>query len=161
MKCAIIVAIVIVLNLFFNYAISLFYKAPQYSDYFPQSQVVEPIIDKASCLSVGGQWTDPNAQNTTGYCDPNYTNQANFDAAQKKYDRTVFIILVILGVLSLVGGALFTNGILSTSFSWGGVLALVTASMRYWSDADNLLKVLILAIALGMLIWVAVKKIGK
>ena len=36
-KWAIIIAIVIVLNLFFNYAISLVYKAPAYDDYMKQA----------------------------------------------------------------------------------------------------------------------------
>jgi len=173
---AIVIAIVIVLNLFFNYAISLVYKAPAYDAYFPQTQVVEPVTNKADCLSVGGQWTDGTGQTptvaplpageakpapSTGYCDPNYTKQIAFQAAQKNYDRTVFIILVVLGVVTLVLGSIFANIILALSFSWGGVLSLVIASGRYWSDADNLLKVVILAAALAALIFVAVRKFGK
>ncbi len=173
MKWAVVVAIVIVLNLFFNYAISLVYKAPTWEEYMPTTQVVETITNKSDCLSVGGQWTDSDPRlldstptNTktpvvTGYCDPNYTKQQNFNSAQKSYDRTVFIILVVLGVVSLVLGAILTNTVLQLSFSWGGVLSLVIASMRYWSDADNVLKVIILAVALGALIWIAVKKLAK
>jgi len=176
-KWAVIIAIVIVLNLFFNYAISLVYKAPSFDQYMPTSQVVEPITNKEDCLKVGGQWTDPDTRYQTsvpepaqltkpapaavGYCDPNYTKQMQFTAAQKTYDRTVFIMLVILGVISLVLGAVFANAILSLAFLWGGVLSLIIASMRYWSDADNLLKVIILAVALGALIWIAVKKLSK
>ena len=86
-KWAMIVAIVIVLNMFFNYAISLVYKAPQYDDFVKQTQVVIPITNKDDCLKIGGQWTDPvpltntmqasspRLDNPTGYCDPNYTNQ--------------------------------------------------------------------------------------
>ena len=173
MKWAVVVAIVIVLNLFFNYAISLAYKAPTWEEYMPTTQVVEPITNKADCLNVGGQWTDPapsvegatNAPSkstmTPGYCDPNYTKKKNFTAAQQTYERTVFIILVVLGVISLVLGAVLANSVLQLSFSWGGVLSLVIASMRYWSGADNLLKVIILAAALGALIWIAVKKLAK
>ncbi|MEI8129954.1 MAG: hypothetical protein WCG55_00410 [bacterium] len=173
MKWAVVVAIVIVLNLFFNYAISLVYKAPTWDQYMPRTDVVEPITNKTDCLNVGGQWTNPapapsGTTNTIskgatapGYCDPNYTNLQKYTAAQNTYDRTVFIILVVLGVISLVLGAVVTNIILQLSFSWGGVLSLVIASMRYWSDADNLLKVIILAVALGALIWIAVKKLAK
>jgi hypothetical protein len=50
------------------------------------------------------------------------------------------------------------NEVLALAFSWGGVLSLFIASLRYWSDANNILKVIILAIALGSLIWTAVKK---
>ena len=65
MRWAVVVAIVIVLNLFFTYAVSLVYKAPVYDAYFPTSSVVEPITDKADCLSVGGQWTDPDPRYQT------------------------------------------------------------------------------------------------
>jgi hypothetical protein len=172
-KWAMIIAIVIVLNLFFNYAISLVYKAPQYEDFIKTSQVVEQITNKADCLAVGGQWTDPDTRYqtvdptgiksapTVGYCDPNYTKQMEFNTATKNYSRTVFIILVVLGVVSLGLAAVFASGILSLAFAWGGVLSIVIASMRYWSDADNLFKVIILAMALGALIWLAIKKFEK
>ena len=172
-KWAIILSIVIVLNMFFNYAISLAYKAPQYDDYIKPSQVVTPITTKDDCMKVGGQWTDPDTryENTpapgmkatpaVGYCDPNYTNQNNFNEAQKTYNRNVFIILVILSIISLGLGSFFVNPILGPAFSWGGVLSLIIASMRYWSDANDLFRVIILGLALGILIWVAVKKFGK
>ena len=73
----------------------------------------------------------------------------------------IFIILVILGVVSFLLGTFITNEIIILSFSWGGVLSFIIASIRYWSDADNWVKVLILAVALGALIWLAIKKFGK
>ena len=59
-KWALIIGIVIVFNLFINYAISLVYKAPDWNSYFTQSQVVEAINTKDECLNVGGQWTENN-----------------------------------------------------------------------------------------------------
>jgi hypothetical protein len=167
MKWSLIFGIVIVMNLFFNYAISLVYKAPDYNDYYRSEQVVPNIDNQNDCVAVGGQWSASTpqvvsdngiAKTVTGYCDPNYTKQQQYDAATKSYDRTVFIILVVLGVISVVGGVLASNIVLSLAFSWGGVLSLFIASVRYWSDANNILKVLILAVALGSLIWTAVKK---
>jgi hypothetical protein len=174
-KWAVVVAIVIVLNLFFSYAISLIYKAPSYESFVPSSQVVEPITNKADCVAVGGQWTnnDPRYNATVvptpgaavkpapvlGYCDPNYTKQMKYEAAQKAYERNIFIILVVLGVISLVLGVVFVNAILAVAFSWGGVLSIIIAAMRYWSNANDIVRVLVLAAALGALIWVAVKKI--
>ncbi len=167
-RWSLIIGIVIVMNLFFNYALSLAYKAPDYNEYFPQSQVVPNIDNEQECVEMGGQWNAnapaPQAANLNapktpdGYCNPDFTKQKQFEVAQKQYDRTVFVVLVVLGVLSIVTGTLLGNAVLSLSFSWAGVLSLVIASMRYWSDANNLLKVIILAVALGSLIWVAVKK---
>ncbi len=175
-KWAIIFAIVIVLNLFFNYAISLVYKAPQYNDFVKPTQIVQNISNKDDCIKIGGQWTEADARYQgmaidavagtkpvviTGSCDQNWTNQNNFDKAQKEYNRNVFIILVVLSAIVLVLSAVLKNEILALAFSWGGVLCLIIASMRYWSDANDLFRVLILALALGLLIWVAIKKFGK
>ena len=171
-KWALIIGIVIVFNLFINYAISLVYKAPDWNSYFTQSQVVEAINTKDECLNVGGQWTennymydkntpvqlDANGKRIMGYCNPDFTKQQEFTDAQKVYNRNIFIALSVLGVIALIFGIFSANIILSNGFAWGGVLSLIIASARYWSDADNLVKVLILAVALGALIWLAVKK---
>lgn len=166
-KVSIIVAIIIVMNLLFNYAVSLVYKEPILTDFVKPSQIVESITTKANCIAVGGQWSEnatPVGKGKTeveGYCNENYTNQLNYENARKVYEKKVFITLVIIGVLSLVSAGFIAISVLSVSFAWGGVLSLIIASIRYWSQADNLSKVVILALALGLLIWLAIKKFNK
>lgn len=168
LKWSLIVGIVIVLNMFFNYALSLVYKEPQYPDTRPQ--IVEQIKTADDCIAVGGQWTENLApvevkekDQTKGYCDPDYTARNQYEIDRKEYNRNVFMILVALGALVMGIGIALKEAleVVAIAFSWGGVLSLLIASMRYWSVADNLVKVLILAAALGALIWVAVKKFGK
>lgn len=166
---SIVVAIVIVMNLFFNYAISLVFNEPEYNDYIKPSQVVESPVSKDACLKVGGQWSEnvyPVESTKTkpqieGYCNENYTNQLNYDKARANYEKKVFITLISLGIISLVVAGFIAIQILSIAFAWGGVLSLIIASVRYWSVADNIAKVIILAIALGLLIWLAIKKFNK
>jgi hypothetical protein len=169
-KWALIVGIIIVLNLFFNYTISLFYKEPDYNTYFPQSQVVQPITTQEGCLKVGGQWIEGyngvpvpsiGSSQTTSYCNPDFTKQQEYNNAQQVYQRNIFILLVVLGVFSLIAGVCISNEIITLGLSWGGVLSLIIASMRYWSTADNFIKVLILGFALIALFWLAVRKFGK
>lgn len=168
-KVSIIIAIVIVMNMFFNYAVSLVYKEPVMDNYIKPAQVVESITTKDKCIGVGGQWSEnaipsPVVKGQTevqGYCNENYTKQLNYDAARKVYEKKVFITLISLGVISLIAGGFISISILSIAFAWGGVLSLIIASMRYWSQADNLAKVIILALALGILIWLAIKKFNK
>jgi len=168
-KVSIIIAIVIVMNLFFNYAVSLVYKEPVMDSYIKPTQVVEAITTKEKCISVGGQWSEnvypnPDLKGKTevqGYCNENYTKQLNYDASRKVYEKKVFITLIILGIISLIAGGFIAISILSIAFAWGGVLSLIIASVRYWSQADNLAKVVILALALGILIWLAIKKFNK
>lgn len=166
---SIIVAIVIVMNLFFNYSVSLIFSEPVYDTYFKNSQVIEPPTTKDACLKVGGQWSEnvypaeatKSAPQISGYCNENYTNQLNYDKARASYEKKVFITLITLGIVSLAVAGFIMIQILSIAFAWGGVLSLIVASMRYWSVADNIAKVVILAIALGLLIWLAVKKFNK
>ncbi len=166
-KVSIIVAIIIVMNLLFNYGVSLVFKEPVYNDFIKPSQILEPITTKAKCIDVGGQWSEnatPVSKGKTeveGYCNENYTKQLNYENARKVYEKKVFITLVILGVLSLASAGFIAISVLSIAFAWGGVLSLIIASIRYWSQADNLAKVVILALALGLLIWLAIKKFNK
>ena len=172
LKWSIIIGITIVLNLFFNYALSLAYKSPDYVAFCPASQVND-ISTKDQCLAVGGQWNatqgvpvptklgpqQAGEPTQAGYCDPNFTCQKNYDAASKVYDRNVFAVLVVLGALSLfVGSFLKSNYVISQGLAFGGVLSFIIASMRYWSRANDIVHVLILALALALLFWIAYKK---
>lgn len=170
LKWSLIIGIVIVINLFFNYALSLVYKNPLFEAFCPNNaQVVENVTSQKQCVDIGGQW-NPNYYNQPapvsvgktvpqGYCDQQFTCRNNYDAAQKVYDRNVFITLVILGALCVaLGSFLGGNMLISIALSLAGVLSFIIASMRYWTSADDLIKVIILAIALAILIWVAIKK---
>jgi hypothetical protein len=171
LKWSLIIGIMIVLNLFFNYALSLVYSAPDYQKFCPQSQVVETPQTKTQCLAVGGQWVEnTNPSLTSGpdkplpaekisYCNPEFTCQKNYQTSADAYERNVFITLVVLGFLS-IGAGLFLRGndTISSALSLGGVLSFFIASVRYWSSAENLIKVVILAVALLGLFWLAYKK---
>jgi hypothetical protein len=173
LKWSLIVGIVLVINLFFNYALSLVYKSPTYENYCPTEQVNKNVDNQKACVDQGGQWNE-NVYNEVdtapvpqlkggmvplGYCNLQFSCQNNYQAAQKAYDRNVFLTLVILGALCVaVGTFLKGNVVIGIALSIAGVLSFVVASMRYWGSADNLIKVIILAIALAILIWVAVKK---
>ena len=167
LKWSLIIGIVIVLNLFFNYTLSLVYKHPIYENFCPNTaQVIEPIETKEECVALGGQWNgnvyypEPKPKMAPdGYCDPQFTCRNNYDAAQKVYDRNVFITLVVLGALSVAAGSFFVlNTVIGYALSLGGVLSFIIASIRYWGSANDGIKVIILAIALGILAWVAIKK---
>lgn len=147
LKWAIVLGIVIVLNLFFNYTISLFYKEPDYNNYITQQ--IMPINPSSD---IAKQEADQQKFQK---------EQDAYNKAREIYNRNVFIMLVILGVISIALGAFLWNEILVLGLSWGGVLSLIISSMRYWTDADNLIKVFILLLALGALVWIALKKFGK
>ncbi len=141
LKWSLIIGIVIVLNLFFNYSLSLVYKQPDYNNFCQPMPVAVPVGDTSAI----------NAQYNT--C------QNNFTTAQNNYDRNVFITLVILGAICVaLGSSLSGNIVLGVSLSLAGVFSFVIASMRYWGSASGFLKLIILALALGILVSVAVRK---
>lgn len=179
LKWALILGIVIVLNLFFNYAVALIYEQPKWENFCGQEQVVVEPRNQNECVEAGGQWTetgllkgenrpiliDPNTGTetpVTGYCNLYYTCQKNFDEANEVYSRNVFVILVILGVISIgISFALSNFAAVSLGLSLGGVLSLVIASIRYWGYMEGYLRVIVLGVALIALVWLGIKKIKE
>ena len=167
-KWSLIIGIVIVINLFINYAISLVYESPKFENYCKQEQVIKEITIQKECVDIGGQWnpnyykgepTDNIKLIPAGYCDQQFTCRTEYEADRKAYERNVFVTLVVLGIILVAASfALVFNWILSVSASMGGILSIIIASMRYWSEADNWLRVVILFVALCALIYFAVKK---
>ncbi|MSR87780.1 MAG: hypothetical protein EXS69_01260 [Candidatus Zambryskibacteria bacterium] len=172
-RWSVVLGIMIVLNLFFNYALSLVYKSPEYNNFCPMEQVINIPDNQDECVAGGGQWTEysfaekirpvsPGDPIVEGYCDLQYTCRQNFENANKDYSQNVFVILVILGALSVFVGNFFAgNEIISSGFSLAGILSFLIASARYWGSANDFVRVLILAIALGFLFWIAIKKFSS
>lgn len=176
-KWSLVIGIVIVLNLFYNYTLSLVFSAPEYNTFCPQKQINITPDSQEKCIAEGGAWTQypadaneklrdvggvivPNTNNgQIGYCDQSFSCNQKFEDARKIYDRNVFIVLVVLGVITFVLSLVFIKiDTLSMALSIGAVLDFVIASIRYWSRADDLIKVLILGVALAVLVWVSIKK---
>lgn len=176
LKWVLAIAIVIVLNLFFAFAIRLGYKEPKWETFCPEKQVNTPIETEEKCLESGGQWNNyghdynyrmskpvpaPSITEVEpkGYCNEQYTCGEGFNTALSKYNRNVFVILIVLGVISLgVGYAVGASSAVSLGLSLGGILSLIIASIRYWSDMDDIIRVIILGLALIALIWFGIKK---
>ncbi len=175
-KWILVVGIMVVTNLFLNYALDAFYPAPKDEDFCPNPQVREAVLTQEACVAKGGQWSEGqypkeiiyrNAVETTpisaveikGYCNERFTCQKNFDEAQKIYNRNVFIVLVVAGTALLIGG-MFASTIeaVALSFSFAGVLSLIIGTMRYWVSMDERLRVVVLGIALVALVWIGIKK---
>lgn len=173
------IAIVVVLNLFFNYAIHLAYPAPQWDKFCPIKQVNIMPETKEACLAEGGSWTENNGEIITpeseefdpgatrgrvaprkvSYCNVNFTCDQEFSSYQATYNRNVFLILVAAGIVSLLVGLLATlTAPVSLGLTLGGVLSLIIGSIRYWSGMQDYLRVILLGVALVVLIWLGIKK---
>jgi hypothetical protein len=164
LKWILVIGIVVVLNLFFNFSLKLIYDAPKYEDYCKMEQINIAPKTQQACVDQGGRWSENNypiekGSEVMGYCDVDFTCRQEFSDMNSVYNRNVFMVLVALGIASVVAGMFITVSSVSLGLSLGGVLSFVIASMRYWSDMDEYLRVIVLAIALFALIWVGVKKL--
>ncbi|MEK9151155.1 MAG: hypothetical protein AAB547_00820 [Patescibacteria group bacterium] len=168
-KWALIIGITIVVNLFITYLVDVIYQSPEFTDFCPEQQINRAIETEAACLEIGGQWNENiEAKSMTpqitvpvpaGYCNTTYTCSKQYDDVMKVYNRNVFVVFIIAGILLLIG-SVFLKGVeaVSLGLSFGGVLALIIGSVRYWSDMNDILRVILLGIALAGLIYVAWKK---
>ncbi len=88
-------------------------------------------------------------------CQAAYTDKINI------YNRNVFIVLIVLGIASVIGGFFFErSGAVSLGLSLGGVLSLLIGTIRYWSSMQEFFRFAVSGVALAALIWLGVKKFG-
>ena len=167
-KWALSIGIIVVLNLFFAVAIETVYPAPEFNDFCTQEQVTEEYGNEDSCVAAGGQWNETIAKPETsgsnrnvvsGWCNANFTCAMEYQEASKDYARNVFVTLVVLGALSMIAGyVLRISPAVSAGLSYGGVLSFIIAAMRYWGEAGDIVRLVIVGIALLALIVIGVKK---
>jgi hypothetical protein len=165
LKWVLILSMTVVANLFINYAISSFYKAPEYEAFCPNrlEKTIPAYDSQEACLAVGGQWTantDFDSRVPKGYCDPDFTCRQKYEDDRKVYDRNVFVVRVFVGLILLsLGFFLRLSETFSLGLSLAGLLSFVVGSVAYWSNMQEYVRVIVLGLALAFLIWIAVKKI--
>lgn len=164
-KWSLILSIVIVANLFFNYSISLVLNSPDQEVYCPFEKTSVVLQDEASCVASDGIWQPAprpgttSIEDKTGFCDLYSKCNNQYEEAAKLYEQKAFVALVVIGVVVLIASLFVkSNVVLGSALSLTAVLNFVIASMRYWRYSDDVLKVVILFIALATLIYLVVKK---
>lgn len=164
-KWALTIGIAIVLNIFFAVAIQTITPAPQFDDFCEPQQVRSSINTQEECVAIGGQWNEhaPKLENEpAGYCNEHFTCSQQYQDAQEEYTRNIFVALVVLGALSLLAGYLLRiSPAVSAGLSYGGVLTFIIATIRYWGEAGDILRLAIVAFALIALITIGIKKFSE
>ena len=182
-KVALTLSIIVVLNLLFNYAIYAFYTSPKYDD-FCGEETRKYYDAKESCAAIGGEWVAYNQgpwpypgpgyprpakiMNQTGaevsepteYCDAAASCRKEYEETRSFYNRNVFIMLVSLGAVSLIAGFFFVSvSAISYGLLFGGLLSIFIGNVRYWSDMDEYLRLVVLVVVLASLIWLGYRKL--
>ena len=154
------IAIAVIFALFVGYGIEVFHDAPNGNDHCP-SDIYE-MDNEEECLAAGGLWEE-NEENPPkpvyGRCMVAPDCYDNFSLLMAKHDKIVFIVSIIVGILAIVTGIILRKDAVSQGILGGGLLLILYGTLRYWRHADEVLKFVLLGITLGLLIWLAYKKL--
>jgi len=177
-KVAVAVAVAILFAFFVGLLLDLVYEAPKYEtfckpdDFFRAKPLIAPASavpeeqciygeEYQQCLKKGGT---PELNYTNATC-PSFEScnlcNLEFNEASKQYNRNIFIIVGIIGLLAIFFGVLWKIEFLGTGFMFGGILLLVYGTARFFGDADKLLRVIIIFAELLIVIWVGYVKLYR
>lgn len=160
-KSAILALVIaIVLASLVGYAINVFDESPEWDDYCGDvglnrlKPVENPKLEtQENCeAQEGAKWM-------TNYCDYNYQCQMDYDDARDKHSLTVFLVSVPAGLIALFVGVVLGLPSVSSGLMLGGVFLVFYGTSSYWSNFSDIVRVVILAIALSILIWLGYKKL--
>jgi len=160
------IAIVVLTIFVVVYGIEMFYERPEYSDFCPD---VYQIKTETACINAGGVWYEGESGESesvsVGYCDAGTDCYEEYDDAQEKYSKNIFLITLPLGIiLIIVGVAIFGLETVGAGLAGGGIGVLLWGVGGYWRYGSNLLKFVLSLVGLVAVIWLAYwfnKKSGK
>jgi hypothetical protein len=169
---AFVVAFIIVTNLFLYYTVDFIKPEPRFENFCEMRSQEVNYTDAEMCVNAGGQWTNYplspkeitqaiTTETPTGWCDADFTCRQEYETQKSVYNKNLFIAMMIVSLILLVAGIIVPIQALSLGMAWSGVLALIISTIRFWSDASNIMKVIILGIGLIVLTWLAVKKLNQ
>jgi hypothetical protein len=164
-KFIVSVAIAIIFALFVGYGIEVFDPSPDREDFCPER--LYQIDNEEECLAADGEWSDgkgiprPVEVEPAGFCDQGKKCYDDFNSLRTKHDKVVFIVAIIVGLLAVVAGITLKKDAISTGILSGGVLVILYGTIRYWRHANDILKFILLGIALAVLIYLAYMKLDK
>jgi len=96
-----------------------------------------------------------------GYCDRDFYCRGEFDDVREIYNRNVFIIATIFGLIALIAGIVLKITSISSGLMGGGILLIIYGIIRYWSGLENYGRFTVMGIALAILIWLGYKKLKQ
>lgn len=176
------IGIALIVAFFFGYGISTFYESPKHKNFCREGEFQEPVArelvttvplkancsyiepDKSlriKCTEKEGIITakyDKDGCTESYYCEMCYKE---FGDAREVYNKHVFIISIILGIIALAVGVTLKLPSVSSGIMGGGVLTIIYGTLRYWGQMPDYTRFIILGITLVILIWVGYKKLKK
>ena len=176
-QTGLIVGIAILFAFFVYFTIEAIYPSPKYEDFCKNQYYREPIpVKQGMQVNCTNSWEtkevqecsvnkgSPEFKQDVNGCDIfdkcNYCGKEH-DEYNNKYQRNVFIITAIIGIIAIVFGLYFGIEFMAGGFLFGGIITLAYSTIRYFSrgNVDNWLRVIVLFIEILILIWIGYKKV--
>ena len=133
------VVIGIVLLMFLVFGTKLIYEAPDYGAYCNYEDVSQVKVNDSSP-----------PQNSYEEC------YSEYDLARGKYSSTLFLFSLILGILLIVGAAMFIEtGSISGGVMFGSIMFVIYGTSSYWEYMDDWVRFGVLGVSLAILIYVS------
>jgi len=144
------IAIAVIFLMFCVFGTKLLYDAPKYEDYCDYSQITPTAYDKTNLNNSELQAQEQAQQEIYKQCSEEY------ESANRDYSKNMFIISLIFGVLIIAFCTIFINiNSISGGLMLGSLMFIIYGTGRYWNYMDDLMRFILLGIALGVLIYVA------
>ncbi len=139
------IAIAIIFALFVGYGIDTFYESPEYDDFCNKSTRLHPV--------------KLNQTDMEEFNEKQNQCWEQYDLACEPYERNVFIITLIIGIIAVFFGSFVLKiESVSSGIMAGGVLTIIYGTLRYWGDMHKYLRFTVLTMVLIILIWIGYKK---
>ena len=170
------IAIAIVFAFFIGFGIAAFYETPEREDFCEDTFYEKPypraiMGDSVNCTYIEPDESlkkeckekgDISAEYDERGCVESYyceTCGKEFRDVREVYNRNVFIIAVVIGIIALIAGIVLKITSVSSGLMGGGILLIIYGIIRYWSGLENYGRFAVMGIALAVLIWLGYKKL--
>ncbi len=142
---ALALSIAIVLNVFIGVGVSSFYPGPEYEDF------CEPYVRPLA--PVGEEIPSAEEIQKMEQCNE------DFNTARDLYNRNVFLVFLVGGLVAIgIGWRVTTSSAVSAGLTYGGVLAFLVGTIRWWSGMQDILRFIIVGAVLLILVWLGMRK---
>lgn len=154
--------------MFFVYGTKLVYDEPNYDDYCNQSYYYPEKFSANCTMSLELQKEVNNCYNQRGIpiyeydengCEKSLTCDfcsRDYDEANKNYSKNLFLISLIIGIMVISISVIFIKvSAVSGGLMLGSLFYIIYGTARYWEFMEDILRFVILGMALFILIWLA------
>lgn len=168
------VAVALIIGIMFSlvvgFGIDAFYPTPEYEDFCDfDREFPRKIAPEVECQDVSQYYDLCNGQDATARftydeegcpvfeeCD---TCQKEYNEVNERYNRNIFIIAAIIGILAIIFGFYLNIDFMGTGLLFGGMLVLLYGTMRYFGDMSRVMRFIVLLIEFIIIIYLSYTKL--